>query len=204
MQTCMPSCVDNTNKPKVGYANGCKIKSRKGGIPRLTFLICDPDYVHPNAVEEGQSPWENLDNVKAAMCAGLLNFSGEVLGSKPKGSFTKRRMGSCSPEETIGGTKPINFQDYNSSDDLIDFDFWSWVQENRSRLKFGWISCDDLWYQFDGSWDLEIDQVADDNSEQGKTYYDGVITTQTEAIIKPISVPGLLNLLENFEETACY
>ncbi len=89
---CLPSCVNGT-APQVGVFNGCKIKKAKGGIPRLFFLICDPDYVHPETVAEGLSPWSSLANIQAAMCAGLLHFTGPILGQQPKGSLTKKKNG---------------------------------------------------------------------------------------------------------------
>lgn len=202
MQSCAPKCLTG-DKPKVGYANGCDVETRPGGIPRLLFLICDPLYEHPFAVADGLSPWSDLRNVHAAMCAGLLNFTGEVLGSKPKGTFTKKRTGSCSPEKTVGGSKTVVFQDYNASDDLIEFDFWDWVNQNTKRLKFGWVNCSEMMYMYQGSWDLEIDEVEEDTND-GSTFMDGLVTMSTKDLIKPVYVPGIMELIENFDPANCY
>lgn len=200
---CLPSCVSAT-KPKTGYTNGCGKKRAKGGIPRLLFLTCDPDYVHPVAVEEGVSPWTVPANITAAMCAGILNFTGPVLGSMPKATFVKKKMDSCGPEEIIGGNQTINFQDYNVTDDLEEYDFWTWIMENYPYMVFGWVTCDELMFLYDGAFAPEVAPVTEDTSD-GSRFFDGTITMQTEQIIKPIRVPGILSLLANFDaSTSCY
>lgn len=200
---CLPSCV-SSGKPVVGYANGCKIKKAKGGIPRLLFLVCDPDYVHPVAVDEGVNPFSNLDNVKAAMCAGILNFTGPVLGQQPKGTVTKKVMSSCAPEEIVGGSQTITFQDYNAGDAQEEYDFWKWVMENYQLLLFGWVTCDELVYLYEGDFAPEVMPVTEQTNKDSR-YFDGVITMATEEIIKPFKVEGILDLLSSFSaETSCY
>lgn len=199
MQTCNPSCVSESI-PSTDWAKGCGITSRPGGVPFLTFFKCDPDFAFPYA-----NDWSNLDNVKWALCNGHLYITGEVLGQKPKGTFTKRRLTSCAPEMTISGTKTITFQDFNSDpDNLLDFDFWSAIDYSKRYLQFGWITCDDLWFQTDKAWDLEIDYVQEDSSE-GMSFYDGVVTISEKALIKPIKVTGLSDLIASFTtEEYCY
>lgn len=200
---CAPSCV-SAKKPKTGYTNGCGKKRAKGGIPRLLFLICDPDYEHPVAVAEGVSPWTEPENVIAAMCAGILNFTGPVLGSMGKPTFVKKKMSSCDPEEIIGGSTVINFQDYNVTDDLEEYDFWKWIMENYPYMVFGWVTCDELMFLYDGSFAPEVGPIIEDTND-GSRYFDGNITMQTSTIIKPFRVPGILSLLANFNATtSCY
>lgn len=203
MNTCNPSCV--TNIPATAWSNGCKIKKRKGGIPRLTFLKCDEDMTFPFPAAVGQTnPWTNLDNVKWALCQGFLYISGKLVGQKPKGSFQKRRTDSCGPEETISGSKTVTFNDFNADPtNLLDFDFWNEIKNNKEFMFFGYVDCNDLWYQFDGIWDIEVDDVKEDNSE-GLSFYDGTITMTTNDIIKPIYVPGLLATLSAFTGAECY
>ena len=203
MQTCNPSCV--TEVPDQDWTKGCSIGTRLGGIPFLTFYKCDPSVTFP--VDTGElSPWTDLDNVRYAICNNLLFITGELLGQKPKGSTTKRRISSCSPEVSVSGSKQITFQDFNASpDELIDFDFWQAILDNRNFLQVGWISCDDLWYQSEAKWDLDLDQVIEDNSETGKSFYDGAMTINQMSLIKPIKVAGLSDLIASFtKEVECY
>jgi hypothetical protein len=207
---CLPNCVNNEGKPRVGYTNGCKPKRAKGGIPRLLFLICDPDHEHPVEVEEGVNPYTNLDNMKAAMCAGLLNFSGPILGQQPRTSPTKKQLQSCGPEEVVGGTQTITFQDYNIAVDedgnanLEEYDFWIWVMENYQTLKFGWVTCDEMVYMYDGDWSPDVSPVTEQTNKDNR-FFDGIMTMPTEQIIKPFQVPGILALLDSFSaDTTCY
>jgi hypothetical protein len=196
MKTCNPSCV--TEIPNNDWSKNCDLTNRKGGIPYLTFVKCDPEYEHPNVVLEGDSPWSNLDNVKAAICAGILYITAELIGQKPKGSFTKRRLTSCSPEQTVSGVKTITFQDFNADEEnLLDYDFWDGIDVSKRFMAVGWITCGELWYQTDSDWDLELDEVIEDTSE-GFSFKDGTITINEKALIKPFRVPGILNLIQSF------
>lgn len=197
MQTCNPDCVSEF--PDMSWVNGCNITTRMGGIPRLTFLKCVPDLVFPNAGE-----WTNTDNIQWAICQGYLYVTGDLLGQKPKGTFTKRRLSSCAPETTISGSKTITFQDFNADpENLLDFDFWSAVIDNKEFMKFGWVTCDGRWYQYGGEWDIELDEIEEDTKD-GKSFYDGVITMATKDLIKPILVPGILDLFKTQTATTCY
>jgi hypothetical protein len=189
---CKPSCV--TDIPQNDWVNGCNITKRPGGIPRMLFLKCDPDYVHPNP-----GGFDNLDNWLPALCAGILYVTGEVLGQKPKGSVTKKRLQSCGPEEVVSGTKTVSWQDYNAEpDELLDYAFYDAIMKNRKFFKFGWISCDELVHMFNGDWDLEGDYVTEDNQD-GNTFFDGVVTMSSVDLIVPVSVPGVLAVLAAFE-----
>lgn len=200
---CQPSCVNGT-APQVGVFNGCKIKKAKGGIPRLFFLICDPTYVHPVTVAEGLSPWSSLANVQAAMCAGLLHFTGPILGQQPKGSLTKKRISSDKPEQVVGGSQTITFQDYNTGENLEEYAFYDFIMKNYELMSFGWVTCDDLLFMYDGDFAPEISPVTEATNNDSR-FFDGVVTMQTEEIITPIKVEGLLDLLKSFNATtSCY
>lgn len=206
MITCNPSCVADVI-PNGDWTKDCNIGTRPGGIPFLSFFRCDSTLSFPYAaVAPSTSPWSNLDNVVWALCNGHLYITGEILGQKPKGSVTKRRVTSCSPEVVIAGAKQITFQDYNASvDELIDFDFWTAINQSKKYLQFGWFTCDDLWYQTDKRWDLEIDHVIEDNSEQGLSFYDGTVTINEPELITPIKVDGLYDLIASYTTTGnCY
>lgn len=198
LQTCDPSCIDG-EIPDMQWVNGCNITTRVGGIPRLTWLKCDPNMNLPFA-----GSWENLQNVKWAICQRYLYVTGDLLGQKPKGTTTKRRLSSCGPETTISGAKTITFQDFNAeTEELIDFEFWTAIITNKAFLKFGYITCDERWYQYDGEWDIELDEVIEDTKD-GKSFWDGVVTMATAEILTPIQVPGILTLLKSITSSTCY
>jgi hypothetical protein len=204
MQVCNPDCV--TTIPKTHKFNGCNITTRKGGIARLTFLKCVPNLVFPFAPAAGETnPWTNLDNVKWAICNDILFVTGKILGQKPKGSFNKKRLSSCEPEEIVSGVKTITGADYNAASDnsLLEYDLWDSVMKNKRFLNVGWITCGDLWYQYPGAWDLEADDVQEQTNDDN-TFFDFTITMNTKDIIKPIVVPGLLALLNSFTDQTCY
>ncbi len=197
MQVCDPDCVSSI--PQTDWANACDLTTRDGGIPRLTFLKCDPDLVLPNA-----GGWANVANVLWALCNGYLYITGELIGQKPKGTFTKRRLTSCGPEQVISGAKTVTFQDFNADkEDLIDFTFWDAITNNARFMKFGFITCDERWYQYPGAWDIEVDEVIEDTSD-GKSFWDGTVSMATKDILIPIQVPGILAALSSFKSSECY
>lgn len=203
MAVCKPACA--TNIPATDWANGCDIIFRPGGICRLTFLICDDSMVLPHSPIAGQTnQWTNKLNVLWALCNGYLKITGTIMGQKPRGSFTKKRLRSCGPETTISGTKTIAFKDYNSDpDNLLEFDFWQSIMDNQRFLLLGWVTSDEYWYQYTGEWDLENDDVIEETKDDN-TFFDGVITMSTKAIIKPIKCPGILETLDSFATAECY
>lgn len=205
MEVCNPSCV--TTIPSVAdVLNKCNLSTRKGGIPRLTFLKCDPNLELPFPALSGQtSPYQNLENIKWLLCNGYLNITGELVGQKPKGSVTKKRLSSCAPEVVVAGQKTVTFFDYNADNDtLIDYDFWQSILDNQQFLFFGFIDCNDFWYQYDGTWSLELDEVKEDNSETGLSSYDGTVVMATKDLLKPLKVEGLLAFIRSFKTSECY
>ena len=197
IQTCNPGCGGDI--PDMSWVNKCNISTRTGGIPRATFLKCVPGGI-PIPFEGG---WENNQNVIWAICQRYLFVTGDLLGQKPKGSFTKRRLSSCAPEQTISGTKTITFQDFNAdSVDLIDYDFWDSIIANKPFLKFGYITCDERWFQYNGEWDLELDEVIEDTKD-GKSFYDGVVSMATADLLTPNYVPGILAAIKSITSNSC-
>lgn len=197
MQICNPSCV--TGIPQVDWSRQCDIIARKGGINRLLFFVCDPNWVFPEA-----GGWGNIANWAAAICDGLLYYTGEVMAQKPKGSFTKKRFSSCAPEQIIAGSKTVTFLDYNAAVDLVDYTAWQAYFDNQKYMSFGFTTCDDRVYQVPGDFSLEVDEVIEDTNE-GNSYFDGVVTFQTMDLVIPIEVPGLNDFLKKFDFNAyCY
>lgn len=202
MQSCNPGCV--TQFSNAHWARECDIQTRKGGIPFLLFYKCDPDAEF--AEDTGDlSPWTSRENLRQAICQENLYVTGQVVGQKPKGTFTKRRISSCSPEQVIAGSKQITFQDFNADNtNILDFDFWDGIVANKKFLQFGWVTCDDLLYMTTNPWDIEVDEVIEDNSETGLSFKDGVITINQFTSIVPIKVEGIYDYLKNFTTEECY
>ena len=71
---------------------GCGITIRNGGISKFAFIKCD--YIFTDLASRNE--WE------AAVASGDVVFSGLLLAQKPKGSFTKKRVSSCAPEQLVG------------------------------------------------------------------------------------------------------
>lgn len=179
-------CADDcaTTVPQAPGA-GCDITTRKGGIKRLIFAACDLTLNDPTDLAE----WA------LAIAANKIHASGEILGSKPKGTFTKKKVASCQPETVVGGEKTINFSDYNA--DLAaasDYDFWNGIFTKQRRLVFGYIDCDDNFYGFIPNWALEVDDTREEDVK-GNTFFEGVITYESTTMTKPIYIPGLNNIL---------
>jgi len=163
------------------------------------FIVCDPSYQHPNP-----GGWTNLENIEAAICDNKFYFTGEILGQKPKGSFTKKRITSCSPEKTISGTKTVTFQDYNSiGETLEEYTFWDNILNNTDFLYLGFVTCDDRFYMVSGHFDVELDEVIEDTKE-GTSYFDGTVTFQEKDLLIPDYVEGLNALLASYSLTNCY
>ncbi len=195
---CKPTCINGSIQND--WVNNCNLTLRKGGIPRMIFLKCNPSLVLPNG-----GGYESLDNWKWLLCNGHVYVTGKVLGSSPKKTVTKKRTSSCAPEKVVSGQKTVVWQDYNASvDDLLDYDFYAFIEENKEFLKFGWISCDERVSLFGGDWDLDGDYV-EEPTQDDNTFYDAVVTMSTVNTIAPIKVPGILALLDGFANaTTCY
>lgn len=209
---CNPSCVEGTTPPS-DYGNKCNLDARTGGIPRLSFLVCDDSFelpytgIDPVTGLPSSNPdhlWNNPANVTWAICNEKLIVTGEILGQKPKGSVTKRRLSSCGPEKVIAGEKTITFQDFNADKEtLIDYDYWDFIIKNQKFLKPGYFTCDGRWFQYAGDWGLELDEVIEDTKD-GASFYDGTITLSTADLLKPIFAPNALEAIRSFNSQNCY
>lgn len=197
---CKPSCI--TGAPPVGYVNNCNITTRQGGISRIVFLVCDPNF--PAFPYSGE--WTNYRNWIWALCNGRLYMTGPVLGNQDAASFTNKKIDSCGPEQTIAGSQPVIWQDYNADDtNMFDFDFYSFIKNNKRFLKFGYIGCNDLAYMFDGLWNIESSPVIEQDGIAGNTYHQNTVTMSTLESVKPVKAVGLLDALASFStSTTCY
>ena len=179
MAICNSTCAPDL---PVAYAGGCGIVTRPGGIQKLAFVKCDYTFTDITSRAEWQ----------AAITAGDVVLSGLILGQKPKGSFTKKRIASCQPEGVVGAEKTLTFQDYNT--DTITpgggckaYEFWNTILAEPSSYQFAYWTCDGYLYGLISDFQIEIDEVIEDNST-GSIYFDGTISWNSVQMLCPSAV----------------
>ena len=163
MALCPSSCAPSL---PTSYSGGCGVVTRNGGISKIAFIKCD--YTFTDIGDRAE--WI------AAIASGDVVLTGLLLGQKPKGSFTKKRISSCGPEAVVGGEKTVTFQDYNS-DALacVDVEFWNTIQANATNYQMAYYTSDGYVYGPIPSFQIEVDQVVEDNST-GSIYFDGTLS----------------------------
>ena len=185
MAICGPTCA-GTNPLPASYTGGCGITTRPGGIKRIWFATCD------QLVEwdlGSQSAWND------AQQAGNVVGSGLLMGQKGKGSFTKKRISSCSPEGIIGGEKSITFMDYNTDTvtspgpGCLAYDFWNQILTHSGDYRLIYETCDGYIYGYIDNFTIEIDEVIEDNNT-GSTYFDGTISWNDIEMVCPKHIAG--------------
>ena len=180
MAICDSACAPSL---PVSYNGGCGIVTRSSGISKFAFIKCDYSFTDFSDAAE----WTT------AITAGDIVGTGLLMAEKPKGDFEKRRVQSCAPEAVVGGTKTINFQDYNTDTvtgggaGVLHYDFWNGILAQPSNFLFAWYTCNQFAYGPVDSFQIEIDEV-EENSENGKVYFDGTITYDSVAMTAPTSV----------------
>ena len=149
------------------YSNACGVTTKPGGINRIGFIACDYEFTDIT----DQVEWD------AAIAAGDAVLSGLLYASKPKSSFTKKRVNSCSSERVTGVEKSITFQDYNdneSATDCADYDFWNTILDNPAAYRMVFVLCDGYMYGPIDNFTIEVDEIIDESSD-GMRYFDGSI-----------------------------
>lgn len=180
MAICNSSCAVTLPCP---LDAGCEIQTRAGGIKQFAIVKCDVTFA--NISDEAE--WQTKLNAGDAMLSGI------VLGQKPKGTFTKKRISSCSAEAVVGAEKQITFQDYNVGNDYTNnghcaaYTFWNTILTNASAYKLAYITCDNLLYGLINDFQIEIDEVIEDNNT-GSTFFDGTILWNQVQMICPVYV----------------
>jgi hypothetical protein len=180
MALCPSSCAPAL---PISPSAGCGVVTRNGGISKLAFIKCDYTFTDI----DDRAEWI------AAIAAGDVVLTGLIIGQKPKGSFTKKRISSCGPEAVVGGEKTITFQDYNSDPAACgDITFWNTIQANATNYQFGYYTCDGYFYGPIASFQTEIDQVIEDNNT-GSIYFDGTIswTSTLNYCGVPVNLDGI-------------
>lgn len=180
---CIDECAEDL---PANLAVGCNTEKRRGGVPRLVFKKCNVTFADITDLAEWQTKIE----------AGDIVATGELMGQKPKGSFTKGKFSSKRPEEVTGKTNTIQFKDYNAKlDDNGDLVFWDLIQKNYRKYSMGYIDDHDNFRGFHNQWTPEVDDTIEEDVN-GSTFVDGVVTYNTPpGIDLPAIVLGLEALL---------
>ena len=162
-------------------SSGCNTETRTGGIKRVIFAACDLVFTDITDTAE----WTTH------ITADKVHATGEVKGSKPKASFTKKKLFSCHPEEVTGATRQIQIQDPNADNtNFADYTFWNTIQAEHRNFLVGYTDCDDIFYGWIPDFTIELDDVRDDDVE-GATVFDVTIAWSSLTMTVPQSIPGL-------------
>jgi hypothetical protein len=144
------------------------------------FARCDISFSAITSLEEWQ----------AKIAAGSVVFSGQVLGQKPKGTPTKKKLVSCRPEMVTGFTRQIQFTDPNAdNENFTDYDFWNDKDVNQDILIMGYLTCEEFFYGF-FTYAIEIDDTRVENSEE-EFKWDGLMQYLDRTAKKPVKIPGI-------------
>ena len=179
---CGTNCVGTLVATDV---NKCKVVPRSGGIVMAGFAKCDLTIADPSDTAE----WA------AAVTADNLTITGRVKGSKAKGSATKVKFDSCSPEQTNNIERSVTIQDYNSDNTgFTNYAFYNDQLSNAAGRKFMFITCDELVYFWIENISVEIDDVIEED-ENGNIFFDVTVAWDQLLMITPVRVPGILTAL---------
>lgn len=184
MSICSSECSTLPPRP-TNKACGTKVTRRPGGVSRLVFAACNVRF------DNIQDPAEWCDKVSK----GEIVATAQVVGQKPKASFTSTRIGSCSPEAVTGAERSITFMDFNRDEAYADYDFWNEFQRNPELYRFGYVTCEGLFHGFIDNITVEVDEVIEDNSN-GSAMWDGTVKWQSQDLNKPVKIAGLESLLD--------
>jgi hypothetical protein len=167
----------------------CKIVTRPAGFDRVIFKRCD--YTFTNITD--------LNEWAAALANGDIGSTGRILGSKPKGSATKRRVASCLPERTTNYTRTWNWKDSNTDlETLTEYDFYQHIDENQDTLNIAFLTCDGLLYGFYPDYSLDVDDTRTETNDEDAVI-ECVVEVKSRLISKPVKIPGLAEILATTE-----
>lgn len=183
MALCPTGCAPSSITGMTGA--GCKIVTRPGGFDRVIWKLCDFSFTNIETLSE----WED------AIAAGQVTASGRVLGQKPKGSPSKRRVASCLPERTVNYTRNWSWKDSNADlTTLTEYDLYEFVDDNQDLLHIAFYTCDGLLYGFFEEYSLDVDDTRPETNDEDATM-DCVCEVKSRLIAKPAKIPGLAEIL---------
>ena len=182
MGFCSSGCAEDI--PKIVGA-GCRIITRPAGFDRGIFKRCDYTFTDQTSLNE----WRD------ALASGAVGVTGRVLGSKPKGSPTKKKVASCLPERTTNYTRTWAWKDSNADiSTMSEYDFYIFVDENQDVLDFAAFTCDELLYGFYSDYSLDVDDTRVDTNDEDAGI-ECTLELKSRLITKPTKIPGLAAVL---------
>lgn len=148
-------------------------------------MQCDEDFV--DITDTGE--WTTK------ITADEVHASGRLLGSKPRGSYERKKVASCIPEQVVGGTKQIDFQDYNADDAAFgEYTFWNSILTNQALFRMGFLTCAELFYGWVDDFTVEVDDEIEEDVK-GNTFISGSIYYEQIAMVTPTKITGLQSVL---------
>lgn len=184
MSICNSDCI--TELPCISNA-GCNINLRSAGIDRVIFADCAVEFDDITDLAE----WTAL------IAAGRIAFTGQILGQKPKATFTTKKIASCIPEVPVSAEYQISWLDSNADNEAFtDYDFYRYLQANQQRVIAGYYTCDGLLYWGLNRLSLEIDDTRGDNSDE-EAVFDVLLRYKTpdNFMLKPVLIANLNSVL---------
>jgi len=182
MSLCNSACVSEI--PCIAGA-GCSPQLRSAGIDRVIFYNCDLEWADITDLEE----WTTH------IAAGKIGFTGQVLGQKPKATYTRKKIASCLPEQVTGRTYQIQWTDPNADNAAFsDYDFYQYIDANINNLKMAYYTCDGLLYYDISRMSIEVDDVRVEDSDE-EMVFDAAVEYKAQGIIQPILLPNLNSVL---------
>lgn len=160
--------------PPASYGAGCDLNTRPAGIKQIGFITCDVDVASLDFTQ--QSTWDTLCQT------AKLAISGKLLADKPKGSPTKKKIFSCSPEFTTGYEKTVNFEDYNadSNNQTREYDFWNAINADPSKFYMFYITCDNALYGPFSDFVIDVDDQLENDSKEYRKIMGSIMWNQKE------------------------
>lgn len=182
MILCETACA---TAPKKYPSAGCAIQTRQGGIYRLVFFKCNFSFTDPTDIAE----WE------AGITAGNIVVSGEILGDKPRGTATKKKLSSGRPEQKTGISQVINFQDYNLNatdavEDQPTYLFWEDKDKNHTKYNFGYFDFEENFFGIFSQISLEVDDEIEQDIN-GNAFISGTVSYNKKFLTVPVNIPGI-------------
>lgn len=160
---------------------GCRIITRPAGFDRVVWKRCDYEFTSMTDLAE----WGT------AIASGDVGFTGRVLGQKPKGSPTKRRVASCLPERTTNYSRTWSWKDSNADlTTMTEYDLYQFVDENQDVLSIGFYTCDGLFYGWFSDYSIDVDDTRSEPNDEDAVI-EASVEVKSRLISKPIKIAGL-------------
>lgn len=183
MGFCAPGCPPDTITGMTGA--GCRIVTRPAGLDRAIWKTCDTVFSDLTSLSE----WETH------IANGKIIASGRILGQKPKGSPSKKRLASCLPERTVNYSRTYQWKDSNADlAALTEFDLYQTVDQNQDVLDIGFYTCDGLFLGWFSDYSLDVDDTRGETNDDDATM-ECSCEIKSRYISKPTKIPGLAAVL---------